>query len=103
MKVAATAICHSDIHDLRGDFGGSPPFVGGHETAGYVDEIGANVTYDNMGTLANQKGEEVVQKARVGGFAEYVLVHESQLVKIGDDFPLDLASLLGACAYHDLP
>ena len=131
VQVAATAICHSDIHDLRGDFGGSPPFVGGHETAGYVDQIGANVTcvapgdhvivsllescgtclfcttgkpyfcvtkvtYDNLGTLANQKGEEVVQKARVGGFAEYVLVHESQLVKIDDDFPLDLASLL-AC------
>jgi S-(hydroxymethyl)glutathione dehydrogenase / alcohol dehydrogenase len=131
VKVAATAICHSDIHDLRGDFGGAPPFVGGHETAGYVDEVGAavtsvrpgdhvivsllescgtcffcttgkpyfcetKVTYDNRGTLANLKGEEIIQKARVGGFAEYVLVHESQLVKIDDDFPMDLASLL-AC------
>ena len=91
MKVAATAICHSDIHDLRGDFGGSPPFVGGHETAGYVDEIGANVTYDNMGTLANQKGEEVVQKARVGGFAR------GPRVAVGED------RRQGACAYHDLP
>jgi S-(hydroxymethyl)glutathione dehydrogenase / alcohol dehydrogenase len=131
VKVAATAICHSDIHDLRGDFGGAPPFVGGHETAGYVEEVGANVTrvkpgdpvivsllescgtcfycitgkpyfcetkitYDVEGTLTNQKGEGVIQKARVGGFAEYVLVHESQLVKIDADFPMDLASLL-AC------
>jgi Zn-dependent alcohol dehydrogenase len=131
VKVAATAICHSDIHDLRGDFGGAPPFVGGHETAGHVAEVGADVTsvrpgdpvivsllescgrcfycmtgrpyfcetkvtYDVKGTLTNRKGEEVIQKARVGGFAEYVLVHESQLVKIDADFPMDLASLL-AC------
>ena len=54
------------------------------------------VTYDVEGTLTNAKGEGIVQKARVAGFAEYVLVHESQLVKIDDDFPLDLASLL-AC------
>ena len=30
VKVAATAICHSDIHDIRGDFGGAVPFVGGY-------------------------------------------------------------------------
>ena len=54
------------------------------------------VTYDVRGTLKNQKGDDVIQKARVGGFAEYVLVHESQLVKIPEGFPMDLASLL-AC------
>jgi Zn-dependent alcohol dehydrogenase len=54
------------------------------------------VTYDVRGTLTNQRGEDVIQKARVGGFAEYVLVHESQLVKIADDLPMDVASLL-AC------
>ena len=131
VKVAATAICHSDIHDMHGDFGGSPPFVGGHETAGYVDEVGSDVTcvgagdhvivslleacgkcyqcttghpyfcemkttYDVEGTLTNAKGEGIYQKARVAGFAEYVLVHESQLVKIDSGFPMDLACLL-AC------
>ena len=44
VKVAATAICHSDIHDMHGDFGGKLPFVGGHETAGHVEEVGAGVT-----------------------------------------------------------
>jgi S-(hydroxymethyl)glutathione dehydrogenase/alcohol dehydrogenase len=131
VKVAATAICHSDIHDIRGDFGGALPFVGGHETAGRVEEVGANVravkpgdpvivsllescgnclfcrtgrpyfcetkvTYDVRGTLTNERGEDIVQKARVAGFAEYVLVHESQLIKIDEDFPMDVASLL-AC------
>ncbi len=130
VKVAATAICHSDIHDVQGDFGGGLPFVGGHETAGYVDQVGAaitsvkpgdpvvvtlleacgkcfyctsgkpyfcetKVTYDVQGTLTNQKGESIIQKARVGGFAEYVVVHESQLVKVGPDFPMHLAALLG--------
>jgi S-(hydroxymethyl)glutathione dehydrogenase/alcohol dehydrogenase len=131
VKVAATAVCHSDLHDMHGDFGGGLPFVGGHETAGWVDQVGADVrmvkpgdpvivslleacgkclycvtgrpyfcetkvTYDVQGTLTNQRGEGVIQKARVGGFAEYVLVHESQLVKIADDLPMDVASLL-AC------
>jgi Zn-dependent alcohol dehydrogenase len=131
VRVAATAICHSDIHDMHGDFGGKLPFVGGHETAGYVEEVGAEVTcvepgdpvivslleacgtcyycttgmpyfcetkvtYDVEGTLTNARGEGVIQKARVGGFAEHVLVHESQLVKIAADFPMELACLL-AC------
>ena len=43
VKVAATAICHSDLHDAKGDFGGGLPFVGGHETAGYVEEVGSAV------------------------------------------------------------
>lgn len=131
VKVAATAICHSDIHDIHGDFGGGLPFVGGHETAGQVVETGERVTrvgpgdavvvsllescgscyycssgrpyfcemkvtYDVHGTLTNSKGEDVIQKARVGGFAEYVLVHESQLVKIDPSLPMEVASLL-AC------
>lgn len=131
VKVAVTAICHSDIHDINGDFGGGLPFVGGHETAGRVAEVGGGVTsaapgdpvvvsllercgqcyycltgkpyfcqtkvtYDVEGTLSTRRGEGVIQKARVGGFAEYVLVHESQLVKLDADMRMDVASLL-AC------
>ena len=44
VKVAATAICHSDLHDMHGDFGGGLPFVGGHETAGRVAEVGTGVS-----------------------------------------------------------
>ncbi len=44
VKIAATAICHSDIHGIRGELGGKPPFVAGHESAGYVEEIGKGVT-----------------------------------------------------------
>jgi S-(hydroxymethyl)glutathione dehydrogenase / alcohol dehydrogenase len=43
-RLAATAICHSDIHALRGEFGPRFPGVAGHECAGYIDEVGEGVT-----------------------------------------------------------
>ncbi|MFC1820072.1 alcohol dehydrogenase catalytic domain-containing protein [Thermodesulfobacteriota bacterium] len=42
--MAATAVCHSDIHSIRGEIGGTVPFVPGHESSGYVEEIGPGVT-----------------------------------------------------------
>lgn len=44
IRMAATAICHSDIHMISGDFAPDLPIVAGHESAGYVDEIGEGVT-----------------------------------------------------------
>jgi S-(hydroxymethyl)glutathione dehydrogenase / alcohol dehydrogenase len=44
IKVAATAVCHSDIHFFKGEMPQPTPFVGGHETAGWVDEVGPGVT-----------------------------------------------------------
>ena len=131
VKVACTAICHSDLHDMNGDFPGEVPFVGGHETAGTVTEVGCAVTdfkpgdrvvvsllehcgecrfcatgrshlcetkrtFDSRGALTNKRGDSVVNKARVAGFAEYTLVSRTQLVKVPDTFPLELACLL-AC------
>lgn len=44
VKVAACAICHSDIHYAQGAWGGKLPAVYGHEAAGMVDSVGAGVT-----------------------------------------------------------
>ena len=44
VKMAATAICHSDIHSIRGELGGKPPMIAGHESAGYIEEVGTGVT-----------------------------------------------------------
>jgi NDMA-dependent alcohol dehydrogenase len=131
VKMAATAICHSDIHGIRGELGGEPPFVAGHESAGYVTEVGKGVTsvkpgdpvvvsllascgkcyycrrgrshmcnaawpLDKETRLHNKKGQNLGQSLKTGTFAEYVVVHESQVVKIPGDMPLDRAALL-AC------
>jgi S-(hydroxymethyl)glutathione dehydrogenase/alcohol dehydrogenase len=45
VRIAATGICHSDIHCLHGEHGIHPlPAIGGHEVCGFVEEVGKNVT-----------------------------------------------------------
>lgn len=46
--------------------------------------------------LHNKEGQSVVQGVSTGGFAEYVVVQESQIMQVPNDMPLDSASLL-AC------
>ena len=43
VKIAACAVCHSDITYADGGWGGRPPQVFGHEAAGTVQEVGASV------------------------------------------------------------
>ena len=44
VRLAATGICHSDVHLIRGEWGGDLPVVAGHEAAGVVEEVGDDVT-----------------------------------------------------------
>jgi S-(hydroxymethyl)glutathione dehydrogenase / alcohol dehydrogenase len=47
IRVAACSICHSDVHTAKGEHGNIKlPCLGGHEVAGYVEELGEGVTYD---------------------------------------------------------
>ena len=43
VKLAACAICHSDISYIDGGWGGDLPAVYGHEAAGHVTKLGAGV------------------------------------------------------------
>ena len=45
--------------------------------------------------LSTPGGEPLAQFARLGGFAEEMLVHQNGIVKIRDDMPLDRAALIG--------
>jgi len=49
VKLAACAICHSDIAFIEGAFGGSLPAVYGHEAAGRITEIGEGVQGYSLG------------------------------------------------------
>ena len=49
VKIAASGVCHSDLHYIKGEREHPLPVVLGHEGAGTVEEIGAGVTYANPG------------------------------------------------------
>ncbi|MBN1189131.1 MAG: alcohol dehydrogenase catalytic domain-containing protein [Dehalococcoidales bacterium] len=44
VRIAVTAVCHSDLHFFKGDIPAKLPGLAGHEVAGYIDEVGENVT-----------------------------------------------------------
>ena len=44
VRIAACAICHSDVLAIDGAWGGSLPVVCGHEAAGVIEETGPGVT-----------------------------------------------------------
>jgi NDMA-dependent alcohol dehydrogenase len=136
VRFAASGVCHSDLHYLKGDRTCPMPVVLGHEGAGVIEEIGPGVTYvqpgDHVilslvpacgrcedcvagrpnlcevrytlnGNLPNgstrlRKGDQEVKHfACVSSFAEYAVVPEGSLVKIGSDMPMDKAALIGRC------
>ena len=54
LRTAACGVCHSDLHYMQGSIAGPrPPVVPGHEPAGVVEAVGADVT-------AVQVGDQVV-------------------------------------------
>jgi S-(hydroxymethyl)glutathione dehydrogenase / alcohol dehydrogenase len=131
VRLAATAICHSDLHLLHGDWMGTLPIVAGHEAAGVVEEVGDGVTAVRRGdrvviSLLRSCGEcyqcqhtqphnctgafvlDTESRMRDGGgnaiqhgglkttaFAERTVVHQSQVVPVPAEMPLDRAALLG--------
>lgn len=44
IRIAACAICHSDVHLIRGEWGNEPPLIAGHEAAGIIEETGPGVS-----------------------------------------------------------
>jgi Zn-dependent alcohol dehydrogenase len=135
VRIGAVAICHSDVHLVRGDWAGwtstPPPVVAGHEAAGVVSDVGPGVTRIRPGDrvvvsllrtcgscppcltgaaylcegqfalmtehrLHSRTGQALNLGIRVAGFAESVVVDQSQLVVVPADLGLDRACLL-AC------
>ncbi len=49
VRTAAAGLCHSDLHFMEGKFVAPTPLVLGHESAGVVEAVGAEVTYVEPG------------------------------------------------------
>ena len=53
--VRAAGVCHSDLSVINGTIPWTPPAVLGHEGAGVVEAVGADVAPDVVPTLARQR------------------------------------------------
>lgn len=49
VKTAATGVCHSDLHFIKGTWPTRMPIVMGHESAGIVEQVGSLVNYVKPG------------------------------------------------------
>lgn len=113
VKVRASGLCHTDIDVMRSNYGSSAfPVIPGHEYAGEIVEVGANVEGFSIGDrvvidpnlecgsceacdrgwahLCEDLGAYGVTED--GGFAEYSVVRSDRIHPIGD-MPYDLAAL----------
>ncbi len=115
VKVVASGVCHTDLHAADGDWPAKPkpPFVPGHEAAGFVVALGEGVTFlaegDRVGVpwLHSACGrcdycvtgwetlcpdQECSGYTVDGGFAEYVLAEANYVGRIPDGLDLSLAA-----------
>lgn len=86
VRMVATAICHSDVHLIRGEWGGELPVVAGHEGAGIVEEVGPGVS------LVHQGDHVVVSLLRSCGRCESCMTGIPHLC--GGEFALQSESRL---------
>lgn len=108
VKIAASGVCHTDLHAAEGDWPvkPNPPFIPGHEGVGHVVAVGAGVTHvkegDRVGVpwLYSTCGHcehclggwetlcETQQNTGYsvnGGFAEYALADANYVGRLPDN------------------
>lgn len=126
IEVAAAGICHSDAHYRAGFPSAGPlPLTLGHEIAGTIADIGAQVEIARIGDrvcVHYQVGcghcshclvgheqfcseGSMIGKARHGGYAEFVSVPQRNVFAVPDAVSLDHASVMmcsSATALHAL-
>ncbi len=122
IRVAACGICGSDVHGYDGGSGRRiPPIVMGHEAAGTIERVGAEVseyrpgdrvTFDstvycghcefcrrgevNLCETRQVLGVSCTEYRRNGAFAELVAVPARILYRLPDGFPMEEAAMLEA-------
>ncbi|MCY0389703.1 NAD(P)-dependent alcohol dehydrogenase [Robbsia sp. Bb-Pol-6] len=124
ISVKYCGVCHSDIHQARNEWGNAKfPMVPGHEVAGIVTAVGANVTRFKPGDRAGvgcfvnscttcasrdvdleqylpgliQTYNDVEADGRTptyGGYSDAIVVKEGYVLAFPDNLPLDAAAPL---------
>jgi L-iditol 2-dehydrogenase len=120
VQVKAVGICGSDVHGLDGSTGRRiPPLIMGHEAAGVVAEVAADVTgwrrgqrvtfdstlycgrchFCNQGLINLCDSRQVLgvsceEFRRDGAFADYVSVPARVLYQLPDDLPFEQAAMV---------
>lgn len=117
-------ICHSDIHQVRDEWGGSIfPMVPGHEISGIVSAVGSKVTkfrvgdlvgvgcfvdscrkcpqcrsnleqYCAVGMVLTYNGREYDGAPTFGGYSQSIVVDENYVLRMPANLPLDAAAPL---------
>jgi len=117
-------ICHSDIHQARGEWGDKLfPMVPGHEISGVVTAVGEGVTkhkvgdrvgvgcfvdscrkcnecvqgleqYCIEGMVVTYNGHEYDGTPTMGGYSEKIVVDENYVLRMPENLPLDAAAPL---------
>lgn len=123
IKVQAAGICGTDLHIYKDEFRSRPPVVLGHEVAGEVVELGANVSnielgarvttetyYSTCGICAYcRRGQNNLCLNRLsigsgvnGGFTQYVVVPAKNVHRLPENVDFDAGALTEplACVVH---
>jgi 2-desacetyl-2-hydroxyethyl bacteriochlorophyllide A dehydrogenase len=107
IKVAACGICGTDVHILSGEFPVPYPCIPGHESVGFVDELGSDVKSVKVGDLVaidpavtcnrcyfcaqNQQNHceswNSIGGTLPGAYAEYVAVPQANLFPVSFSDP----------------
>ena len=124
VEIQYCGICHTDIHQVSDEWGGSIfPMVPGHEITGIVSKTGSKVTrykigdkvgvgcfvnscrkcdackknleqYCTDGMVTTYNGTEKDGTTTQGGYSNRIVVDENYVLRIPDSLPLDKAAPL---------
>jgi uncharacterized zinc-type alcohol dehydrogenase-like protein len=118
IEILYCGVCHSDIHQVRDEWGGSIfPMVPGHEIVGKITKVGAHVTkfkvgetagvgcfvdscrhcpsclagleqYCEVGMVVTYNGLDKEGQPTYGGYSNQIIVDENYTLHVSDKLPL---------------